>query len=172
MVVGGRRDEVRRLVRDLGGRFLPLPLVSTVHCEVARQVEAAYRALHLLETTPPPGIRFYSGATGRAYVPDRDSAADAIVAQAVHGFDFPAVIERAYADGVRVFVEVGPGASCTRMIAAILGDRPHLARPACVAGQRRARHRPRPARPPDRRAGPRRPRPALRPRDHRDRAPP
>ncbi|MBV8559117.1 MAG: acyltransferase domain-containing protein, partial [Planctomycetaceae bacterium] len=135
VVVGGRRDEVRRLVRDVGGRFLPLPLVSTVHCEVARQVEEAYRALHLLETTPPPGVRFYSGATARAYVPDRDSAADAIVAQAVHGFDFPAVIERAYADGVRAFVEVGPGASCTRMISAILGDRPHLAHPASVAGQ-------------------------------------
>ncbi len=135
VVVGGRRDEVRRLVRDLGGRFLPLPLVSTVHCEVARQVEGAYRALHLLETSPPPGVRFYSGATARAYVPDHDSAADAIVAQAVHGFDFPAVIECAYADGVRAFVEVGPGASCTRMISAILGDRPHLAHPASVAGR-------------------------------------
>ena len=44
------------------------------------------------------------------------------------------VVERAYADGLRVFVEVGPGGSCSRMIAAILGDRPHLARPACLAG--------------------------------------
>ena len=26
--------------------------------------------------------------------------------------DFPALIERAYEDGVRVFVEVGPGSSC------------------------------------------------------------
>ena len=135
VVVGGRREEVQQLVRDLGGRFFPLRLVSTVHCEVARQVEEAYRALHLLETTSPPGVRFYSGAMGRAYVPDRDSAADAIVAHAVHGVDFPAAIERAYADGVRVFVEVGPGASCTRMIGKVLGDRPHLARPASVAGQ-------------------------------------
>src|SRR5205807_3781972 len=35
---------------------------------------------------------------------------------------------------VRLFVEAGPGASCSRMIAAILGDRPHRARSACVAG--------------------------------------
>ena len=133
-VIGGARTAVERLVGDLGCLFVPLPLVSTVHCPVARQVEAAYRALHLLATTPPPGIAFYSGGWGRAYTPDRETAAEAIVAQALHSIDFPALVERAYADGHRVFVEVGPGGSCSRMITAILGDRPHLARPVCLAG--------------------------------------
>ncbi len=55
-------------------------------------------------------------------------------AQALDTVDFPAVLESAYRDGVRIFVEMGPGASCTRMIDAILGDRPHRARSACVAG--------------------------------------
>ena len=49
--------------------------------------------------------------------------------------DVPAVIEAAYRDGVRVFLEVGPGNSCTRMIDAILGERPHLARAAHAAKQ-------------------------------------
>ncbi len=44
------------------------------------------------------------------------------------------MIEAAYRDGVRLFVEMGPGASCTRMIAAILGDRPHRARSVCAPG--------------------------------------
>ena len=131
-VIGGGRDAVERLVADLGVRFFPLSAVSTVHCEVVRHVEDAYRALHLLETTPPPGIRFYSGAWARAYVPDRATAAEAIVAHAVHGFDFPAVIRRAYDDGIRLFVEIGPGGSCSRMIARILGDQPHVAVPACL----------------------------------------
>ncbi len=134
-VVGGRREAVRDLVRALGGRFIPLPTVSTVHCEVVRQVEDAYRAMHLLPTSAPPGVRFYSGARGVAYVPDRETAADAITAHAIHGVDFPAVVLRAYEDGVRTFVEVGPGGSCTRMIGKILGDRPHLARSACLAGR-------------------------------------
>ncbi len=56
------------------------------------------------------------------------------MAQALDTVDFPAVIESAYRDGVRLFLEMGPGASCTRMIDAILGDRPHRARSACVAG--------------------------------------
>ena len=130
-VIGGRREAVRRLAEKVGGRFHPLPLVSTVHCEVVRAVEGPYHDLHLLETTPPPGVRFYSGAKGRSYPVDRASAADSILSHALLGVDFPAVVRRAYEDGVRAFVEVGPGGSCTRMIADILGDRPHLAVTAC-----------------------------------------
>ena len=75
----------------------------------------------------PSGIEFYSGAWGRPYALDRRSAADAITAQAIETIDFPAVIERAYDDGIRVFLEVGPGSSCTRLIGQILRRRPHLA---------------------------------------------
>lgn len=135
-VVGGDRGAVGRLVDrlDLESGFLELPTVSTVHCPVALQVQEAYRELHRLDASPPPGVRFYSAGWGRSYVPDRESAADAIVAQAMGTVDFPGVIERAYADGHRAFVEVGPGASCSRMIGAILGDRSHLARSICVPG--------------------------------------
>jgi acyl transferase domain-containing protein/3-hydroxymyristoyl/3-hydroxydecanoyl-(acyl carrier protein) dehydratase len=133
-VVGGHRPAVERLAKALGGRFLPLPMVSTVHCEIARGVESAYRELHLLPTTPPRDVRFYSAARGRAYEPDRASAAEAIVGLALDTVDFAAVVRRAYDDGVRAFIEVGPGGSCSRMIRATLGHLPHLARPACVAG--------------------------------------
>ena len=135
VVVGGRRREVERLVKSVGGTFLPLPVVSTVHCEIARQVETPYRALHTLKTTPPLGIRVYSTGWGKPYLPDRETAADAIVAQALQTVDFPAVILRAYDDGVRIFLETGPGASCSRAIRMILGDRSHFARSACVPGE-------------------------------------
>ena len=130
-VIGGQKEAVRRLVEKVGGRFLPLPLVSTVHCEVVRAVEGPYHDLHLLTTTPPPGVRFYSGSKGRSYPVDRASAADSILSHALLGVDFPAVVRRAYEDGVRAFVEVGPGASCSRMIGDILDGRPHLAVSAC-----------------------------------------
>jgi 3-hydroxymyristoyl/3-hydroxydecanoyl-(acyl carrier protein) dehydratase len=133
-VIGGQRASVARLVEALSCPALPLPVVSTVHCAIAREVEQAYRDLHLLTTTPPPDVRFYSAAWGRAYVPDRATAAEAIVAQALDTVDFPAVVRRAYDDGVRLFVEAGPGASCTRMIRSVLDGRPHLAQAACVAG--------------------------------------
>src|SRR5439155_6581288 len=70
---------------------------------------------------------------GRAYDLSTESAAAAIVGHALATIDFPRLIETAYADGVRLFVEVGPGTSCRRMIEATLGERPHLARSACAA---------------------------------------
>jgi len=133
-VIGGERQAVDQLVRKLGGRFFPLPLVSTIHCEIVRQVEPEYHALHLLATTPPPGLRFYSGASSLSFVPNRESAAATVAAQALNGIDFPAVIERAYDDGVHVFIEVGPGGSCSRMIDLILEGEPHLALSACLPG--------------------------------------
>ena len=134
-VVGGDADGVKRLVAQLGCRFFPLNGVTTVHCEVARQVAEPYRNLHLFTTTPPHGVTFYSGARGASYDLNRESAADSILAQAVEGIDFPAVINAAYADGFRYFLEMGPGGSCSRMIGSILKGQPHLARAACYQGQ-------------------------------------
>ncbi|MCX5791271.1 MAG: beta-ketoacyl synthase N-terminal-like domain-containing protein, partial [Elusimicrobia bacterium] len=134
-VVGGYRQAVNSLVEGLGCVFLPLQGVSTVHFEAAKLVEKKYRELHLFPTSPPPGVRFYSGAWKKSYEVTRESAADSIVAQAIHSLDFPALVRRAYEDGARIFVELGPQASCTRMIDKILGAQPHLARSACVKNQ-------------------------------------
>ncbi len=134
-VVGGEPAAVDRLVAKLGCGFLALEGVTSVHCEVAAQVEEPYRALHDLPTTPPSDVRFYSGRWGQAYGVTRETAAGSIVAQALEGLDFPAVVRAAYVDGARAFVELGPRNSCSRMVRAILGDRPHLARSACMKGQ-------------------------------------
>jgi len=134
-VIGGQRGAVDAVVNALGCEAVDLAGASTVHCPVARSVEDAYRELHLLATTPPEGVRFYSAARARSYTVDRTSAADSVVALAIAGFDFAATIEQAYADGVRIFVEPGPQASCSRMIDKILRGRPHVARSACVKGE-------------------------------------
>ena len=134
-VVGGQRGAVDAVITALGCEAVDLAGASTVHCPIVRSVENAYRELHLLATTPPEGVRFYSTARERSYTVDRTAAADAIVAQALSGFDFAATIERAYADGVRIFVEAGPQMSCSRMIGKILQGRPHVARSACVKGE-------------------------------------
>lgn len=134
-VIGGEAGAVQAAVKHLGCSFFPLEGVSTVHCEVAKPVRDRYRGLHLFRTTPPAGTRFYSGAFGRSFDLSRQAAADSIVGQAITGFEFPRVIESAYDDGVRVFLEMGPQASCTRMIGRILGERPHVARSICLQGQ-------------------------------------
>ncbi len=129
-VIGGDRADVAKLAAALGGPFFPLSGVTLAHCDAGRPVEVPYRELHTLPVTPPPGVTVYSGAWGKSYPVSERAAADSITAGLVGPIDVPAVVRAAYRDGVRVFVEVGPGASCTRMIGSILADKPHLARAA------------------------------------------
>lgn len=134
-VIGGLKGDVEKAIRKLGCEAVFLDGVVSVHCDAAEPVADAYKALHLFPVTPPEGVRFYSCALGRSHKPTTESAADSILRQALHGFDFPALVEQAYSDGIRVFLEMGPQSSCARMIGKILGDRPHLAISACAKGE-------------------------------------
>jgi 3-hydroxymyristoyl/3-hydroxydecanoyl-(acyl carrier protein) dehydratase len=83
--------------------------------------------LHYRPTHDVPGVRFYSCATQDCYAATPDAAADAMTAQALGTVDFAATVERAWADGVRVFIEHGPRGLCSGWIRRILGNREHLA---------------------------------------------
>ena len=130
-----QQPSVEELAREVNGHFFPLRGVTTVHCEVAKPVAKAYRDLHVFPVTAPDHITFYSCALGKSYRVTTDSAADVILGQALDTVDYTKVVEQAYADGVRVFLEMGPGNSCSRMIGSILEGRPHMARALCYPGQ-------------------------------------
>ncbi|MBI3372079.1 MAG: type I polyketide synthase [Betaproteobacteria bacterium] len=139
-VIGGDRTAVEQVVATLACLWFPLQGVSTVHCELARPVRDAYRELHRFDTKPPAGVEFYSCALGRAYVPEREATANAIEAQAMDTVDFPRIICAAYDSGVRTFIEVGPGNSCSRMIGNILEGRAHFAKSLAIASPNPVTH--------------------------------
>ncbi len=134
-VIGGRRQDVSSAIKALKCEAIYLDGVVTVHCDVLKPAADAYRQLHLFPTHQPDGIRFYSCALGRAHDLTSAKAASSILNQALHGFDFTATINQAYRDGVRIFLEMGPYSSCTRMISRILKDAPHIAISACNRGE-------------------------------------
>ena len=134
-VIGGRKPHVEAVIQELGCEAIFLDGVVTVHCDAAAPVAEDYKNLHLFETMLPKDIIFYSCALGRAYTPDRESAAKSILEQALSGFNFTTLIEQAYADGIRIFLEMGPHSSCTGMIKTILKEKPHLALSACSRGE-------------------------------------
>ncbi|MCC3779062.1 beta-ketoacyl synthase N-terminal-like domain-containing protein, partial [Streptomyces sp. UNOB3_S3] len=127
-VIGGEETACAALVRDrFPHRAVQLDYDIAAHAPELETVRDAWHRLHRRRTVPVPGVRFYRGDTAEPYLPTEESAADAITAQATRTVDFPAVIERAYADGVRVFVEHGPLSLCTDWIGRILEGREHLA---------------------------------------------
>ncbi len=126
-VIGGLEPAVAKAIASMGCQAVELDGVVTVHCDAARPAADAYRRLHVFATTAKPGLDVYSCSWAAPYAVTSERAADSILKQAVEGFDFNQTIKRAYADGIRVFIEAGPRASCTRMIDQILNDQPHLA---------------------------------------------
>ncbi|MBW2568431.1 MAG: type I polyketide synthase [Deltaproteobacteria bacterium] len=134
-VIGGRKEDVEAAIKKLGCKAIFLEGVVTVHCKAAAPVADDYKDLHIFPVTPPKGIRFYSCALGKSYNLTSKSAASSILQQALSGFDFTALINQAYNDGIRIFLEIGPGSSCTRMINKILKTKNHLAVPVSVRGE-------------------------------------
>ncbi|GAB4272898.1 MAG: hypothetical protein Kow0029_12080 [Candidatus Rifleibacteriota bacterium] len=129
-VIGGNKPQVEELVKALGKTWFPLEGVSSVHCEAAIPVAHEYRALHLYDCHPPEGIKFISSGLGEVFEPEKDRSADSIKAQCIGRINFPKCVETAWKNGGRVFLELGPRSSMSRMISTILGDRPHFARSA------------------------------------------
>ncbi|MDR3134850.1 MAG: hypothetical protein LBU69_02005, partial [Deltaproteobacteria bacterium] len=127
IVAGGEENAVQALAQALEAPLIPIEDVAAVHAAVVGPALAEYASFHTRPTAPRPDIKFYSSALAKAITQDTKAIAESMAAQAIEGHVFPDLIERAYADGIRFFVEIGPGNSTTRMIRSILGERPHLA---------------------------------------------
>ena len=125
VVLGGQAPAISRVLEKIKCRKLPVGIVSTMHAPLALSVRNEYFSLHTLPIHDPAPLRLYSAVFGGAYVPTPESAAEAITGLSHQTVDFVRLIERAYADGVRSFVEIGPGNSCSRMVQSILKGRPY-----------------------------------------------
>lgn len=128
-VIGGDANQLKKVVKKLDCRLIPLSTeTAAVHCEAARPIADAYRRFHLLPTTNREAPFIYSAAFGSAYEVTREAASEAITGLALGTMDFNKLVKTAYKDGSRIFLEMGPGSSCSRIISNILKDKPHFAR--------------------------------------------
>ncbi|MBL8299603.1 MAG: hypothetical protein JNN30_14800 [Rhodanobacteraceae bacterium] len=126
-LVAGAAAQCTRVVERLGAaRCLQLDYSPVVHVPELHGVEQAWLAVHRRATAAPRHGRIYSTASGRPYTPDSEACAQAILAQAVDTIDIRALVENAWNDGVRVFVEHGPGGTFGRAIRHVLGAREAL----------------------------------------------
>jgi acyl transferase domain-containing protein/3-hydroxymyristoyl/3-hydroxydecanoyl-(acyl carrier protein) dehydratase len=126
-IIAGHAEGCQRVCEAIGTRCcLRLNYDLAVHMSVLDQVRSRWLDLHRRAVTLQPQVRVYSAGYGKAYTPSEEACAEAILAQANQTLDFRRVIETAWSDGVRIFVEHGPQASCSRWIRDILGDREAL----------------------------------------------
>ena len=126
-VIGGDDQACRALVAELGASAVPIGHDLLVHCVELEPFARTWHDVHHRRTRTFTAPRLYANAVNGPYVPDADRCAEMLTTQARSMVVFHPTVERAYADGVRAFLELGPRAACTGWIHEILGGRPHVA---------------------------------------------
>ena len=133
VVVSGSAESVGRLearLRAADIRFQRLPVSAAFHSPFVRPAASAFAAyLEGVALQPPSLPVFGTGEAGTspAYPAEPAEIRSRMAAQIGNPVRFIGQIEALHDAGVRTFVEVGPGAVLTGLVARILEGRPHLA---------------------------------------------
>ncbi|MFB8005708.1 beta-ketoacyl synthase N-terminal-like domain-containing protein [Nocardia sp. NPDC056000] len=129
VVVAGFPEQVRELIATLGCKAAKAPANHVMHCAAVESERAEFAALndHPLGA-PATGLELLSSFDyATVDMSDRTVISDRIAETLCTTVDFAKLTENAYDRGFRVFIEVGPGATCTRWIGETLGAREHVA---------------------------------------------
>ncbi len=127
VVIAGDPAAVRRVADRLGCPALQAPFDHVLHCDPVRLEFEHLAALNNYPIQPNTETALYSAA---GYAPVRFEQAEIasdIAETLCSCLDFPQLVNRVYADGARIFVEVGAGSNCARWVDEILKGSPHLA---------------------------------------------
>lgn len=108
-------------VKEQKGRALPLPVSAPFHCRLMQPAEARL-APHLTEIDfADPALPVYVNVDA-AVVTGAEAARDALRRQVSRPVRWTESVERMVRDGVRLFVEIGPGSALRGMIKRITSE--------------------------------------------------
>ena len=127
VVVSGPVPAVERAIRRLretGIAAKRIPVACAFHSPLVARAGEAFAPALAEENIAEPRLPVWANRTARRYQGDVRGELAAQIGAPVRFLD---QIEAMYAEGARTFVEVGPGRVLTRLVAEILGDRPHTA---------------------------------------------
>jgi PfaB family protein len=126
-VIAGDSTACQRVIQQLNVNSVKAPFEVVIHNDaMLSEFEAFYR-LHYNDVNGISGIQFYSAADYAPVALTSDSIARSMARMICKPIDFPRLVRRAYETGARIFIELGPGSTCTRWIHESLDDEPHLA---------------------------------------------
>lgn len=131
LVIAGDPAQCKALIEEVGCRAARSPVNVVMHCPV---VDAEFDGLARLNDYPTGSfgdLELFSAYDYRPLPAERLAESPRRIATTLRStIDFPRLVHAAYERGYRYFIEVGPGATCSRWIRDTLGDAPHMA--ACV----------------------------------------
>lgn len=130
VVIGGETAAVEKAVKafgEAGYRAVPLAVSHAFHTRIVEGAAAPLKAVIEQHAVRPPALPVVSNVTGDLYPADPDEIVELLGRQVYSPVQFVKGIETLYAQGARVFVEVGPKHVLAAFAEDILKDRPAAA---------------------------------------------
>jgi PfaB family protein len=116
VTIAGDPQACLRVIEAVGCEYFPSPSNLVLHCKAMASEYNHFKQLNTVSIDLQPEIVFYSSAS-YAPIPFNTEAIAHHLSQGVcQELDFPKLIDRVYADGARIFVELGVGGTCSRWI--------------------------------------------------------
>ncbi len=129
-VISGRTaavEEIERLLEERKIHFKRLPVATAFHSRIVSAASTPFAAYLEGVSFAPPTIPVFSNMTATPYPSEPAEMKAQLAKQVAHPVLFAEQMDAMYAQGVRVFVEVGAGAVLSRLADECFEGRPHLA---------------------------------------------
>ncbi len=125
VVIAGDNQTCQRIIRELSCDYFPAPSKHVLHCEAMASEFDELTHWFTLPVQPVPQVALYTAATyGRTQL-DSSEVSRSIAQALCQPLDFPHLIHQVYGNGARVFIELGPGGTCSRWIRETLKQEDH-----------------------------------------------
>lgn len=126
VVIGGDDDTCRKITDEIKCMYLKAPYNHAIHCPPVQSEIDAFTRLHFWPVEKKPEIPIYSAADYAPLELESRVIAQSFAKMLTHPIDFPRLVNRAYDDGARIFIELGAGSNCSKWVDAILKDKRHV----------------------------------------------
>ena len=126
VVIAGNPEECKRVIERLKCSALRAPFNYVLHCKA---MESEYKAIQEMHTWPiqeVPAVRLYSAAEDRPFEVTENGIAAAVAEDLCSQLDFTKLVQTVYADGARIFIELGAGSNCAKWVEETLRGQPAL----------------------------------------------
>jgi acyl transferase domain-containing protein len=130
VVVSGSVSAVEKLqlyLEQQGIAARRLPVANAFHSTLVADASRAFAGALAAVDIAQPGMPVYGNTHASEYPSGAAQIRSQLAAQLAQPVRFVDMIEAMYANGIRQFVEVGPGAVLSGLVHAILGERRHSA---------------------------------------------
>ncbi len=126
VVIGGDPAACRRVIEKLKCSSLKAPFDYVLHCKAMESEYEALFEIHSLPVKAQQNVKLYSAADDRPFNLTQSEIARAVARDLCSLLDFPRLVETAYAEGARFFIELGAGSNCAKWIEDTLRGKTYL----------------------------------------------